>query len=176
MPPVFCAEYLATHQLVGVQNNSNWWMSRIILLSNWWVSRIVAEDKCTGRFWEGRFKSQALLDEKALAACMAYVDLNPIHANMAKTPEDSDHTSIQQRIRASILDEQPKELLPLVGGERLNMPKGLPFRLDHYLELVDWSGRHLDPRKRGAIAENTPPILERLGIPPRHWLYLSRNF
>ncbi|WP_445354873.1 transposase [Microbulbifer sp. EKSA008] len=110
-----------------------------------------AEDCCTGRFWEGRFKSQALLDERALAACMAYVDLNPIRADIAKTPEDSDHTSIQQRVRAVISGEQPKELLPFVGGERLNMPKGLPFQLDHYLALVDWSGRHLDPKKRGAI-------------------------
>ncbi|WP_444935237.1 hypothetical protein ACJJIW_11695 [Microbulbifer sp. JMSA004] len=131
---------------------------------------------CTGRFWEGRFKSQALLDERALAACMAYVDLNPIRADIAKTPEDSDQTSIQQRVRAVISGEQPKELLPFVGGERLNMPKGLPFQLDHYLPLVDWSGRHLDPKKRSAISQNTPPILERLGISAKHWLYLNRNF
>ncbi|WP_444944108.1 transposase [Microbulbifer sp. ZKSA006] len=134
------------------------------------------EDRCTGRFWEGRFKSQALLDESALAACMAYVDLNPIRADMAKTPEDSDYTSIQQRIRAAVSGEQPKGLLPFVGDEHLNMPKGLPFQLDHYLELVDWSGRHLDPKKRGSIPQNTPPILERLGISEKHWLYLNRNF
>jgi len=56
------------------------------------------------------------------------------------------------------------------------MPKGLPFRLTDYLELVDWTGRILREDKRGVIPENTPPILNRLHFESRHWLYLTQHF
>jgi hypothetical protein len=58
------------------------------------------EDKVKERFWESRFKCQALLDEAAIATCMVYVDLNPIRAGLAGIPEENDYTSIQERIHA----------------------------------------------------------------------------
>lgn len=139
------------------------------------------EDGCTGRFWEGRFNSQALLDEKALAACLAYVDLNPICAAMAKTPERSDYTSIKERIATALAPtrnngQQPAHLMPFVGNPREEMPKGLPFRLADYMELVDWTGRALRAGKRGQIPADLTPILERLQIDPHYWLHMANNF
>lgn len=166
------------------------WRKRLMDIS--WFMRVLnehiarmanAEDNCTGRFWEGRFKSQALLDEKALAACLAYVDLNPIRATLANTPEQSDFSSVQRRMNQAKQTSQPNTeedqasgLMPFVGHPRQDMPKGLPFLLTDYLELVDWTGRIIREDKRGSIPNDIPPILDRLQIEPKEWLYLSKHF
>ncbi|WP_412522587.1 transposase [Shewanella chilikensis] len=134
------------------------------------------EDNCTGRFWEGRFKSQALLDEAAVLTCMAYVDLNPIRAKMADTPEQSEHTSIRLRIQAALKCEQPTKLLPFIGDECDNQPNGIAFGLKDYLELVDDTGRCIRDDKRGVIGEKSAKLLTRLNIPHENWLKLTTEF
>ena len=135
--------------------------------------RANAEDRCTGRFWEGRFRCQAQLDEPALLTGMAYVDLNPIRAGIASTPEDSDYTSAQQRIQS--MRGQPSQ------GPRLRRFKefgdhgnSIPFSLESYLQLVDWTGRVIRDDKRGAIDDTLPPILIRLNIDKDAWIESMR--
>ena len=64
------------------------------------AQRINREDEATGRVWESRYRAVRLLDEAALLACAAYIDLNPIRAAMALTLEEGQYTSVQRRIQA----------------------------------------------------------------------------
>jgi len=57
------------------------------------------EDDCTGAFWEGRFKSYRIVDDAGALTCAAYIDLNPIRAGLAETPEASEFTSVYDRIQ-----------------------------------------------------------------------------
>ncbi|MDZ7870536.1 MAG: transposase [Rheinheimera sp.] len=130
-----------------------------------------AEDNCTGRFWEGRFKSQALLDEKAVLTAMAYVDLNPIRAQIAATPETSDYTSIQQRLSNAVHSNFHGELLPFAGdSHQNNVTHYIPCHFVDYAELVDWTGRQIGSGHHGVIDTTVPPILTRLGIPTHSWI------
>ena len=115
---------------------------------------------------------------------MAYVDLNPIRAGVAQTPEDSAHTSIKRHIDAlrslgrvsDVVAHQSKRLEPFVGNQRQPMPAGLAYRVEDYIELVDWTGRQIREDKRGRIDDDHPPILDRLGIEAEHWLYLTQHY
>ena len=142
------------------------WFMR--LLNEYIARKANKEDDCTGRFWEGRFKSQSLLDEAALAACMAYVDLNPVRVGLAKTPENSDFTSVKKRIEAAKKGGQPKSLMPFIGNSN-SKTKGLPFQLNDYLELVDNTGRQVIAHKTGAINQSQSPILVRTGLQHTEW-------
>ncbi len=91
----------------------SWFMGRL----NEFIARAAnKEDRVKGRFWESRFKCQVLLDEGAIAACMVYVDLNPIRAALAGTPEESDFTSIQERIRAWQKETMTTTSTPMGGA------------------------------------------------------------
>lgn len=98
-------ETLSPRELYSVNELTETYRNRLSDLS-WFMAKLnetIArqankEDGCSGRFWEGRFNAQALLDNAALITSMMYVDLNPIRAGMATTLEGSDYTSVQQRI------------------------------------------------------------------------------
>ncbi|MFT5813361.1 MAG: hypothetical protein ACI9VT_001109, partial [Psychroserpens sp.] len=178
------------------QDIINQWRSRLSDLS--WLMRNLnehiarkanTEDNCKGRFWEGRFKSQALLDEKAVLACMAYVDLNPIRAKMADTVQTAQYTSIFERIHDKASDVDNKAQLPFtvkpllgfltvkrMGNEHKNSPKGIAFSLLDYLTLVEETGKVIRADKRGSINQNTCALLTHLGINSDDWLQLAEHF
>jgi len=90
------------------------------------------EDQCLGHFFEQRFYSGALMSEAAVLAAMAYVDLNPIRARIARSIANCDHTSVAERLQAGDgkghLDEA---LTPLVSG--LEGVQNLALSLGDYL-------------------------------------------
>ncbi len=156
------------------------------------------EENCKGRFWEGRFKSQALLDEAAVLSCMAYVDLNPIRAGMENNLNESDFTSIQQRLftfakqrqkvkphgvlskrinkqeqlkEALGVSEQPEApLMRFDGSRHSDIHQALPFTQEDYFMLLDVSGRAFREDKRGYISSEVPSIVSQYGIDPNKWI------
>jgi REP element-mobilizing transposase RayT len=148
------------------------------------------EDGCTGAFWEGRYRSVAILDEEHLLATAAYIDLNPLAAGVAPTPEASQYTSFHTRIEharaegslpalrddLSTLTRNPEQerrlwLLPTDdardrGEARAGLAAGCT--LSCYVRLIDWTSRliragkaHLDPASRS--------LFERLRLDPKSW-------
>ena len=176
------------------------WRARLADLS--WFMRCLneaiarranAEDACTGRFWEGRFRSQALLDEAGLVTCMAYVDLNPIRAGLATSLCDCDFTSIQQRLQTppardhvaavpetAAADPDPPrqpELRPFVAVTGTGGPDVLPLDLPAYVELLTATGAALQrPDPTARLPDASRRLLERLGIQSQQWLECLRHY
>ena len=177
------AERKTVRDIAGVWrkrlHDISWFMRGV---NEFMARRANAEDDCRGRFWEGRFKSQALLDTNALLSCMVYVDLNPIRAGIAPDLLKSDFTSIQERLRAvaklkkgsaaPVNIDTPVLPLPTTSG-REESPIPLPISVADYIDLVDWTGRKVREDKRGAIASDIPRVLPQIRLTREQWLTLS---
>ncbi|WP_038182272.1 transposase [Vibrio rhizosphaerae] len=160
------SEYPACMKLIAIWRERLYSLSWLMKELNYHIAlRANQEDQCRGHFWEGRFKSQALLDEKALLAAMTYTDLNPVRANIAETPETSEYTSFKRRFDAlENNQETPSGLLPFIGNRSQQQPSGVPFRLIDYIEWVDWIGRQIREGKPGYIDHKHPRIISRLSL------------
>ena len=152
------------------------------------------QDKCTGAFFEGRFKSIAILDEESLVSVCAYIDLNPVAAGVAATPEASEHTSIKARVDHVVSNGRAEDLkaaelgsvaavevsggledelwlVPVedrrgLGAVREGMRSG--FTLGQYVMLVEYTGRMLRDGK-AAISAEVADVFARLGCTPETW-------
>ena len=161
----------------------SWFMKNI---NQYIACRANKEDDCTGHFWESRFKSQALLDQAAVLSCMVYVDLNPIRAGIATNLNDSDFTSIQERIEAFAqaqkqLSESKTHPLPYQPEALLdfgNEPSKdhIHFTLIDYLELADWTGRRIHPDKKGFIDSKAPKLFCQLNMDEEAWSDMTQSF
>jgi REP element-mobilizing transposase RayT len=152
------------------------------------------QDQTRGTFFEGRFKSVAILDEESLVAACAYIDLNPVAAGIAMAPETSKYTSIKKRVEhveaqgktahmeaarggsvagscaAGGLEEAlwlcPIEDRRQLDSSREGMLEG--FSLGSYLLLVDYTGR-LFREGKAAISGELAGIFDRLAINAASW-------
>lgn len=86
-------------------SNVSWWMR---LLNQRIAQKANQEDDASGKFFEDRFKSIPLIDEESILACSAYIDLNWIRAGMAKTLEECEFSSIQRRVAALQVADNPE--------------------------------------------------------------------
>jgi putative transposase len=191
--PVLVQRYLAGVSMSDAEQETikdiaGVWRERLTSIS--WFMRCInefiarqanAEDQCKGRFWEGRFRSQALLDDAAVLSCMAYVDLNPVRAGISADLLDSDFTSIQQRLRLATSKDchgnQKADgyvtLMAFAKPESNEHAKPLlPFTLKDYIDLVDWTGKVIRDDKPTHIKQQ-PFVLGQLGLNKSQWLELS---
>jgi hypothetical protein len=183
-----CVDTLSAPERSTVSAIVNVWRGKLSSIS--WFMRCLhqpiarqanLEDKCTGKFWESRFTSQALKTEEAMLSCMGYVDLSPVRAEIAASPETSSYTSIKERINPgfrinqAVQDQQQsgdlldfktllKPLLHFEDDHESQPQAGIFFTFRDYLELVDWTGRIIRSDKNRYLDNQLPPILSRLNI------------
>ena len=111
------------------------------------------EDDCKGTFWESRYKSIAILDKEALLATCAYIDLNPVAAGIAATPETSRHTSVRQRVRHVKAKGKLKQLKAAAAGSVAGSRAAGRIEQDHRLCPLEDRHARASAAKDGELRE-----------------------
>lgn len=147
------------------------WRSRLTSIS--WFMRCIneplarranREDDCTGRFWEGRFKLQAILDDTALLKCMSYVDLNPVRSGLVRFAEDAQHTSLRARI-----DGRAKHLVAFRDNSS-SRPGQLAMEQHEYLTLLRWSAMCVRSKRRNGAPSECRRLLVAMRLSHDQWI------
>lgn len=174
-------EQMSLAQRQTVEHIAAVWRARLADISwfmrslNEYIARKAnKEDKCTGRFWEGRFKCQPLLSDAALIACMAYIDLNPVRAKMVRYAEQAKYTGFSRRAGCFKLGRATTLLMPFFerGRDRLNT---IPCRFSDYQQLI----RLLTANTLTSAPDaklSVPEPVSQLGIKPQCWQLLTSRF
>ncbi len=166
----------------------SWFMA--ILCENI-ARRANKEDGLSGRFWETRFKCRECTNDASLLLCGMYVDLNPIKAGEADSPETARHTSAYQRIQAQSQRKNARDRADAWMAELTTRPERkdeaemayssrtgrrasdlgiLPISLDDYLKLLKWSAGLIKTGKRSTIPKDLEAILDHMDVKHEAWL------
>ncbi|MCH9671890.1 MAG: hypothetical protein K0U93_10630 [Gammaproteobacteria bacterium] len=113
------------------------------------------EDAVKGHFFDQRFYSGALLDDDALLAAMAYVDLNPVRARIAKDIESCQHTAIARRLQHHTAHRLDGFLQPIASGlEKAPRPSiSLRCYIARLQALIEITRQHPHQQKQPAAPD-----------------------
>lgn len=172
--------------------NISWWMR---CLSENIARRANKEDECRGRFWDGRFKAQLLLDDEAILACAAYVDVAPVRAAFADPTEEKTLSGCDDRLRDSRQSKRRhaksrsrkrsrrKQRGNWLGGFQLAPRPEAPIRkelppkaLTAYQKLITWTRARVRDKTSGRVPIEVKKILSSLSLEADQWIELISRF
>ena len=159
--------------------------------------RANAEDDCTGRFFESRFKCRECVDDAGKLLCGLYVDLNPLKAGEATSPETARYSSAYQRILArqqapdapdradgwlaelSLRDGPEEDLTKVYSsrtGRRASDLGVLSISWDNYYQLLAWTWQEMRSGHRSTVPQDLQAVLDQLQVQADTWVDSIRDY
>lgn len=130
------------------------------------AKRANLEDDCTGHFWEGRFHSVKLLDSIAVLYAFAYVDLNPVKANLTSRVCEAKHTGLKLRWNAR---EASRDTWLTPFDCREHADGCLPMTLEEFVNAIQKRADAWLANKHTTLSVGHPKRLCELGISKELW-------